>query len=269
MNNPQSNISKAYEPEATSSEEMTMNELGAYVAAPGAIGGLTKIVLEIVQPPSSIPVNPPACSSFLCLLPANLFLGMISAVIGTFLLSDVLVFRKSKFKVIGLALMLGLFFPSVFSTASTITNLNLEVQEARQQQNQAIQATMAANTKLAITSGNTKVKQEAIQTINTLGEKSADPQVNKNAIQNIEAVGKNSADPQVNKNAIQNIEAVAKESKDTTVKQQAVKSLEDLATNSQNQLVRKDAISALTNLKQDASKTLVNQVNQSINILKK
>ncbi|AOX01148.1 hypothetical protein BJP34_18385 [Moorena producens PAL-8-15-08-1] len=250
MNNPQSNISKAYEPEATSSEEMTMNELGAYVAAPGAIGGLTKIVLEIVQPPSSIPVNPPACSSFLCLLPANLFLGMISAVIGTFLLSDVLVFRKSKFKVIGLALMLGLFFPSVFSTASTITNLNLEVQEARQQQNQAIQATMAANQKLAITSKETKVQKEVIKDIKTLGN--------------------NSADLQVKKNAIQTIEAVAKESKDTTVKQQAVESLEDLATNSKNQLVKTEAISALQNLKINAnSKTLINQVNQSINILKK
>ncbi|NEO43511.1 MAG: hypothetical protein F6K55_04995 [Moorea sp. SIO4A3] len=250
MNNPQSNISKAYEPEATSSEEMTMNELGAYVAAPGAIGGLTKIVLEIVQPPSSIPVNPPACSSFLCLLPANLFLGMISAVIGTFLLSDILVFRKSKFKVIGLALMLGLFFPSVFSTASTITNLNLEVQEARQQKNQAIQATMAANTKLAITSKETKVQKEVIKDIKTLGN--------------------NSADLQVKKNAIQTIEAVAKESKDTTVKQQAVESLEDLATNSQNQLVKTEAISALQNLKIEAnSKTLINQVNQSINILKK
>ncbi|NEO38676.1 MAG: hypothetical protein F6J90_21005 [Moorea sp. SIOASIH] len=250
MNNPQSNISKAYEPEATSSEEMTMNELGAYVAAPGAVGGLTKIVLEIVQPPSSIPVNPPACSSFLCLLPANLFLGMISAVIGTFLLSDVLVFRKSKFKVIGLALTLGLFFPSVFSTASTITNLNLEVQEATQQKNQAIEGTIAANTKLAITSKDTKVKQEVIQDIKTLGKKSADPQVQKKAIQNIEAV--------------------AKDSKDTTVKQQAVKSLEDLGTNSQNQLVKTEAIYALQNLKIDAnSKTLINQVNQSINILKK
>ncbi|WP_424100191.1 hypothetical protein [Moorena producens] len=250
MNNPQSNISKAYEPEATSSEEMTMNELGAYVAAPGAVGGLTKIVLEIVQPPSSIPVNPPACSSFLCLLPANLFLGMISAVIGTFLLSDVLVFRKSKFKVIGLALMLGLFFPSVFSTASTITNLNLEVQEARQQQNQAIQATMAANQKLAITSKETKVQKEVIKDIKTLGN--------------------NSADLQVKKNAIQTIEAVAKESKDTTVKQKAVESLEDLATNSKNKLVKTEAISALQNLKIDAnSKTLINQVNQSINILKK
>ncbi len=250
MNNPQSNISKAYEPEATSSEEMTINELVTYVAAPGAIGGLTKIVLEIVQPPSSIPVNPPACSSFLCLLPANLFLGMISAVIGTFLLSDVLVFRKSKFKVIGLALMLGLFFPSVFSTASTITNLNLEVQEATQQKNQAIQATIAANQKLAITSKETKVQKEVIKDIKTLGN--------------------NSADLQVKKNAIQTIEAVAKESKDTTVKQQAVKSLEDLATNSQNKLVRKDAISALQNLKINAnSKTLINQVNQSINILKK
>ncbi|NEP99300.1 MULTISPECIES: hypothetical protein [unclassified Moorena] len=227
-----------------------MNELGAYVAAPGAIGGLTKIVLEIVQPPSSIPVNPPACSSFLCLLPANLFLGMISAVIGTFLLSDVLVFRKSKFKVIGLALMLGLFFPSVFSTASTITNLNLEVQEARQQQNQAIQATMAANQKLAITSKETKVQKEVIKDIKTLGN--------------------NSADLQVKKNAIQTIEAVAKESKDTTVKQQAVDSLEDLATNSQNKLVKTEAISALQNLKINAnSKTLINQVNQSINILKK
>jgi len=250
MNNPQSNISKAYEPEATSSEEMTINELVTYVAAPGAIGGLTKIVLEIVQPPSSIPVNPPACSSFLCLLPANLFLGMISAVIGTFLLSDVLVFRKSKFKVIGLALMLGLFFPSVFSTASTITNLNLEVQEATQQKNQAIQATIAANQKLAITSKETKIQKEVIKDIKTLGN--------------------NSADLQVKKNAIQTIEAVAKESKDTTVKQQAVKSLEDLATNSQNKLVRKDAISALQNLKINAnSKTLINQVNQSINILKK
>ncbi|WAN68572.1 hypothetical protein BJP36_40055 [Moorena producens JHB] len=248
MNNPQSNISKAYEPEATSSEEITMNELGAYVAAPGAVGGLTKIVLELVQPPSTIPVNPPACSSFLCLVPANLFLGMISAVIGTFLLSDVLVFRKSKFKVIGLALTLGLFFPSVFSTASTITNLNLEVQEATQQKNQAIQATIATNQKLAITSGNNKVKQDVIQTINTLG--------------------KNSADPQVKKNAIQNIESVAKDSKDTTVKQQAVKSLEDLGTNSQNLSVKKDAISALETLKIDASPTLQNQVNQSINNLK-
>ena len=250
MNNPQSNISKAYEPEATSSEEMTINELVTYVAAPGAIGGLTKIVLEIVQPPSSIPVNPPACSSFLCLLPANLFLGMISAVIGTFLLSDVLVFRKSKFKVIGLALMLGLFFPSVFSTASTITNLNLEVQEATQQKNQAIQATIAANQKLAITSKETKVQKEVIKDIKTLGN--------------------NSADLQVKKNAIQTIEAVAKESKDTTVKQQAVDSLEDLATNSQNKLVKTEAISALQNLKINAnSKTLINQVNQSINILKK
>ncbi|NEQ84002.1 MAG: hypothetical protein F6K26_28630 [Moorea sp. SIO2I5] len=193
---------------------------------------------------------------------------MISAVIGTFLLSDVLVFRKSKFKVIGLALTLGLFFPSVFSTASTITNLNLEVQEARQQQNQAIQATMAANQKLAITSKETKVQKEVIKDIKTLGNNSADLQVKKNAIQNIEAVGKNSADPQVKKNSIQNIEAVAKESKDTTVKQQAVKSLEKLATNSQNQLVKKDAISALENLNQDGSKTLINQVNQSINNLK-
>ncbi|NEP52393.1 MAG: hypothetical protein F6K65_27770 [Moorea sp. SIO3C2] len=174
---------------------------------------------------------------------------MISAVIGTFLLSDVLVFRKSKFKVIGLALTLGLFFPSVFSTASTITNLNLEVQEATQQKNQAIQATITANQKLAITSQETKVKQEAIQ--------------------NIEAVGKKSADPQVKKNAIQNIETVAKESKDTTVKQQAVQSLEDLGTNSQNKSVKKDAISALETLKIDGNQTLINQVNQSINILKK
>ncbi|NEQ11333.1 MAG: hypothetical protein F6K37_37210 [Moorea sp. SIO4E2] len=249
MNNPQSNISKSYEPEVTSSEEMTMNELVTYVAAPGAVGGLTKIVLEQVQPSSSISVNSAACSSFLCLLPANLFLGMISAVIGTFLLSDVLVFRKSKFKVIGLALTLGLFFPSVFSTASTITNLNLEVQEAREQQNQAIQATITANQKLAITSQETKVKQEAIQ--------------------NIEAVGKKSADPQVKKNAIQNIETVAKESKDPTVKQQAVKSLEYLGTNSKNKSVKKDAISALEKLKIDGNKTLINQVNQSINILKK
>ncbi|NEO73225.1 hypothetical protein [Moorena sp. SIO3H5] len=229
MNNPQSNISKPYEPEATSSEEMTMNELVTYVAAPGAVGGLTKIVLEVVQPPSSSPVNSPACSSFLCLLPANLFLGMISAVIGTFLLSDVLVFRKSKFKVIGLALTLGLFFPSVFSTASTITNLNLEVQEATQQKTQAIQATIAAKEELGIVSEDIKVKQEVIQ----------------------------------------DIEAVAKESKDTTVQQQAVKSLEDLGTNSKNQSVKKNAISALESLKLDASPALQNQVNQSINNLKK
>ena len=170
--------------------------------------------------------------------------------IGTFLLSDVLVFRKSKFKVIGLALMLGLFFPSVFSTASTITNLNLEVQEATQQKNQAIQATIAAKEELAITSNDTEIKENLIQDIQTLGE--------------------NSDDPQVQKNAIEHIEAVAEESKDTTVQQQAVKSLEDLGTNSKNQSVKKDAISALENLKIDAtSKTLINQVNQSINILKK
>ena len=84
------------------------------VVFPGLLGGLTKTTLDVITPIASEHLMAgfmapfiaiPFPFNFVLLACANMFLGAISALIGTFVLSDLLEFQKSSRKIFGLSLV--------------------------------------------------------------------------------------------------------------------------------------------------------------------
>ncbi|NET37782.1 MAG: hypothetical protein F6K19_38210 [Cyanothece sp. SIO1E1] len=248
----------------------TRNVIVNHVVLPGALGGVAKITWELTEPPggSQQLEMPTAPWGLFSLVPANMFLGIVSALIGTLVLTDVIDLKKSKLKIFGLSLVFGLFFPIVFEAASTNIQLQNRTQLLEAENNQLEQNTQNAvhNIKqLAAKSEDADVQQEAIENIKQLAAGSSNADVQASAIDDIQQLAAESDDVTLQQGAIDNIKQVAEGAEDAAVQTGAITSIKELATESDDVTLQQGAIDNIKHLAEKADIADVQQ--EAINSL--
>ena len=113
------------------------------IALYGSIGGFAKETIVIVNTIETATEadGPPLWSDLgmgILVLPLNMMLGAISAVVGIFLLTDVFKAPENRQKMLALAIVLGLSFPAVFDTAADNLKLQAENQELEVENDEAV-----------------------------------------------------------------------------------------------------------------------------------
>jgi len=224
-----------------------------YVVVPGALGGLTKIIMEVkdstqnfqtIQPgQNQTELNLPTLGY---LVPSSIFLGIISSLIGMFVLSDFLDFKKSKFKIFGLSLIFGLFFPLVFEAASNTLQLQNQISTIQEEKVRVEEA--AINNAMPLTDDPISL-EAAIQDIEELAVGSTDVRNQTMAIKNIEELAVLSNQTTVSEEALGAIAMIARQSQDDRVAPEAIESIEKLALKSNQPEVKTLAVETLENLR--------------------
>jgi len=206
-------------------------------------------------------------------VPLNLFLGGVSAVIGVSLLMGTLnagkdILRKERFRIIGLSLICGLFFPTIFDLAAESLQASSKISKVEQTAAQNAKQTVNSAEQIAVISNDPQVQKQAIQ-------------VQENAINNIESIATNSNDIsvqkqaiQVQENAINSAEKIVSSSDDIQVKKQAIlvqsnaiNNIENIAIKSNDSAVERDAVSQLIKIAKDSTGST--NAKQAINALAK
>lgn len=224
-----------------------------YIVVPGALGGLSKVVMEVKESTQDFTTIQPTqrhaelnLASLGYLVPSSIFLGIISSLIGMFVLSDFLDFKQSKFKIFGLSLIFGLFFPLVFDAASN--TLQLQNQISTIQEEKVRVEEMAINNAMPLTDEPLSV-ETAIQNIEDLAIGSSDMRNQTVAIKNIEELATTSQQITVYQEALNAIATIAQQSQYLEVPGQAIKSIEQVALKSNDPEVRAAAVDNLENLR--------------------
>ena len=206
--------------------------IGLYVFMPGAIGGAGRWIRKEVklqnQPQPPVPSNMWLSTDFYY----SITLGLIAAIIGNFVLARlILKIDKNKLTYLGLSLIFGMFYSTVFAMGGQAVLSS----EGKIDQNQAV----------AIASDKPEVQQQAIDSNQSIATSSDDPGVKEEAIEASEAIATSSDDPGVKEEAIQASEAIATSSDDSGVKEEAIAASEAIATSENaNVEVKKEAIQA-------------------------
>ena len=243
------------EDQVLSPDDPDLKVILTYVALPGAMGGVARVVRQLEDPQTRPSVRISICPSPVfpvctlpCLIVSNLFLGTISAMIGAFVLAKILLnFQKSKLTYFGLSLLFGIFFPTVFVTAQRAT-LGGEVAQTSEELNNCQAAAEA-------TEDNT-VKTNAITASQTIASTSDDPTVKTNAINTSQNIASTSQDAKVKTNAINASQAIATTTNDPTVQQQAIIASRTIASNASQTIedtsaqseVQQQALNASSNI---------------------
>ena len=242
-----------------------LEEIGFYILAPGTLGGLAKVLWELEssqgtnQAVEERPLDQNNYGFWLGSLPTNLFLGAISALIGIFLLADLIDFKKNKFKIIASALVFGMTFPAVFEAASVNEQLRLRVKETELQVTES-------NLEVAIEADNPQAKEKAIENIENIAVTAKDPNVQTKARQSIEKVAVKSQETEVKVKAIDSLDNVVTNTKDSRkVQLNAVQSIENIAIQAEEAEVGQKAIATLKQIQSEVKNEEVqNQAQKSI-----
>ncbi|MGF1480801.1 MAG: hypothetical protein ACFB4I_15175 [Cyanophyceae cyanobacterium] len=228
--------------------EKKENFVPRYVILPGALGGLTKIVMEVKET-TTAPLDQSRpqinVTSLSYLVPSSIFLGVMSSLIGMFVLSDFLYLKKSKLKVFGLSLLFGLFFPLVFETASNTLQLQNEIEELQEEKVQVEEIAISN----AMLSSSAPSSLESIESIEELAIGTTNFSNQEMAIENIEEIAKNSQDTLVSQEALAAIANIARRSPHEPISPEAIQAIEKVAIQSNSSEVRELAVRTLESLK--------------------
>ncbi|MBE9032447.1 hypothetical protein IQ266_22165 [filamentous cyanobacterium LEGE 11480] len=263
-----------------------------HIALPGALGGIAKVTWDGMNPPeipfdaklsdtqpSSLGALPRIAPSPFVTVPGSIFLGVISALIGILVLSDMVDLKKAQLKIFGLSLVFGLFFPSVFELAGktiSLQNQNDQAQAAVEQAQAEVEQAQKTTidqvtqvTKIADTSQNsgTKVRNAGVNSIEELAEKTDNQQVKQKAIESIGQLAKESKDPEVEQNAIRSLQSISSDvpigdaggTKIIETQSKAIKQIDVLVSSSNNPKTQQDATAALGNIAEEAKDPKVKQ----------
>ena len=227
------------------------------VVFPGMLGGLTKGTLDFITPSSTeitmtvianqITPNSPPPNQFV-VLSANIFLGAISAMIGTFVLSDFLDFQKSIRKIFGLSLVFGLSFSLVLDVATSKLSLETEINSLESektqlqdivlnsiindQPSQTDQKMLLQNIRqLVDQSNNLYVQEKAIQSMALLANRTKDIEIKSSALKCLARIANHSSDQIVQTDVVLAMEAIAMKSNQAALKQRSIEELELLKQN--------------------------------------
>ena len=243
------------EDQVLSPEQPDLKVILTYVALPGAMGGVARVIRQLEDPQTRPPVRMSICPSPIfpvcrlpCLIVSNLFLGTVSAMIGAFVLAKILLnFQKSKLTYFGLSLLFGIFFPTVFVTAQRAT-LGGEVAQTSEELNNCQAAAEATE--------DDTVKTNAITASQTIASTSDDPTVKTNAITTSQNIASTSRDATVKTNAINASQTIATTTNDPTVQQQAIIASRTIASNASQTIEDTSAQSEVQQQALNASSTI-------------
>ncbi len=270
--------------DSNNSEEnlKSWRDVAEYVALPGAVGGITRFLWEVVDPEvrpsyvqlSDTPVSDypsyPSCASVYCRAPIYTTMGVIGAVIGTILLANFIRLDSSKnhrqcFQLAALSIVFGLFFSNVLSLAKEQLPELTDGQKINQWQRTALNDT--PNDK-----NNDKPidKNKAITMIEDIAQSTANTEVDSEAIQSITIIARNADDPDVDITAIQSIYVIVQDSNDTDLDRKALQSIYSIARdNTTNTKVLRTTLEVLHQLAtssdgDDFLKAIVQTINNII-----
>lgn len=226
--------------------------LAKYILLPSALGGLTKIIMEVKDSTNNLQVISNNTSNIQIdiaalgyLVPANIFLGVISGLIGTFVLSDFVDLQKSKYKIFGLSLLFGLFFPTVFNAASNTIHLQNEIGRLQERN---VQVTEIAVRSAMPSSSDPLSLETAIQNIESLAVGSEDLRLQEMAIHNIGEIVSHSRETPVARKAVLALVAIAQSSPQERVVSEAIKKIEKISLQSNHSDVRTLSLQSLEQL---------------------
>ncbi|MEM9214523.1 MAG: hypothetical protein AAGD25_09275 [Cyanobacteria bacterium P01_F01_bin.150] len=225
-------------------------DISKYVLIPGAIGGAGRWIRREMQLQRQVP--PPVASNFWS---SHSFyysttLGVIAAIIGNFVLARLLLkIDKNKLTYMGLSLVFGLFYSSVFAMGGQ-TVLSSEDKLGHNQgvattsdQQEVQQAALVSNKVIAASSDDPDVKEEAIQVSETIALRSTHASVQNEAIETSKAIALHSDNASVQGEALEASRAIAtREEVDEVVQQNAIAASEAIATRSTDDGVKQEAI---------------------------
>lgn len=254
------------------------------IGVAGAVGGVARKCWQIEEPIRNTPERaniPPTFFGFwLYAVPLNLFLGGVSAVIGVSLLAGILntgteILGQERFRIVGLSLICGLFFPTVFDLAADSLQASSKIARIEEQKTEVVKAaaqnaqqTAIAAEKIATSSNDPQVQAQAIQ-------------VQENAINNAERIATSSNNPQVQKQAIQVQESAINNAEQLTstpsniriqqqasqVQENAIRNIERIAISARDIDVEQNAISQLAKIVEDS--TEISTATQALDALVK
>ena len=207
--------------------------LGTYVVIPGAIGGAGRWIRQEVSLQSQ--PNPPVASTMWVSTEFyySVILGFLAAIIGNFVLARLLLnINKNKLTYLGLSLIFGMFYSTVFAMGGQAVFSS----EGKIDQNQAV----------ALASNDPTVQQKAINSNQAIARNSTDPDVKEDAIESSAAIAtSDTATSEVKEKAIETNREIATSSGDTEVKREAIEATEAIATDETTKPdVQQDAIEA-------------------------
>ena len=250
-------------------------DVAEYVAIPGAVGGITRFLWEVIDPearptqtqvPGTLVSGYPSCASAYCRAPIYTTMGVIGALIGTILLANFIRLDSSKthqqcFQLAALSIVFGLFFSNVLSLAKEQFPELTPQEQAEQQINQSqadlsddpdaqIRA-IAEIENIAQSSANPEVDSEALQSTTSIARIADDPKVDIEAIETISVIVQNSTNTDLDGDAIQSIASIAQNASDVKVDIAAVQDIVEIAQTSQDITVQQRTISAISAIAQD------------------
>ncbi len=205
------------------------------VALPGALGGLAKTTMDLTTSRATMTyigqtMDLPRLeriSEVLWLSPANMFLGAVSALIGTLVLSDLLDFQRSTRKIFGLSLIFGLSFSLVFEAATSKFSVE---QQLSQVESARVQAETVAVRAATLDNRDELAKRTLMQNVRALAETSSSPQVQTMAVESMVHIADQSTDVQTQISAMGCLGRLAAASPFSTVQHDAVLAIRNLAT---------------------------------------
>lgn len=224
------------------------------IAFPGALGGLAKTTMDLTMPESiavQVENSPMAALPLLqeqplmLIAPANMFLGMVSALIGTLVLSDLLDFSKSARKVFGVSLIFGLSFSLVFESATSKLSLERKLGQAETEKNLTEEIAIQAAARDAVLPSN---KQQRMRDIRLIAEYSSSPRVQENAFHSMQQIAGQVQDIPTLTVAIKCFERLAKASLNSQIQSDSILAIERIAVNSNQSLLRKEAVASLSTM---------------------
>ncbi|MEM9272185.1 MAG: hypothetical protein AAGA80_04360 [Cyanobacteria bacterium P01_F01_bin.143] len=244
-------------------------DVAEYVAIPGAIGGVTRFLWEVIDPearPTSTQVTGslvsdyPSCAAVYCRAPIYTTMGMIGALIGTILLANFIRLESSKnhqqrFQLVSLSIVFGLFFSNVLSLAKEQFPELTPQEQAEQQINQfqtdlpedpESQRKAIANIEnIAQSSADPEVDIEALQSTTSIARISDDPAVDIAGIETISVIVQNSTDNELDADAIQSIASIAQTATEVQVDIAAVQTIVEITQTSEDITVQQNSVLAI------------------------
>ncbi len=252
-------------------------DVAEYVAIPGAVGGITRFLWEVIDPearptysqvPGSLVSDYPSCSSIYCRAPIYMAMGMIGALIGTILMANFIRLDSSKnhqqrFQLVSLSIVFGLFFSNVLSLAKEQFPELTPQEQAEQQINQSqadlpddpeSQTKAIANIEnIAQSSANPEIDSEALQSTTSIARIADDPDVDIAAIETVSVIVQNSTNTDLDSDAIQSIASIAQTASEIDVDVAAVQAIVEIAQTSEDITVQQRTISALSAIAQSTT----------------
>ncbi len=243
------------------------------IAFPGALGGLAKTTLDLTMPESiavQVENSPMAAvplirdQPLMFIASANMFLGMVSALIGTLVLSDLLDFSKSARKVFGLSLIFGLSFSLVFESAAAKLSLERQLEKAETEKSLAEEMAIQTAARDAIQPID---KRQLMRDIRMIAEYSSSPRVQAMAFQSMQQIAGQVQDIASLNSAIECFSRLAKSALDSQIQQDSILAIEQIAVDSGQSLLRKNAVETLSSMKSDVNPDNQEMLRRSIDLI--